>query len=100
MGMSSDLLACASAGVQQGKWLAAKGGVECTTRNEINLPLAGSCYAVKQFIAPSLPFQGDQAVDAHAAWAPPPPYSLGRVWSIVPCGSRGDDRALIGPLGG
>ena len=27
------------------------------------------------FIAPSLPFQGDQAVDAHAARAPAPPYS-------------------------
>ena len=35
------------------------------------------------FIAPSLPLQGDQAVDAHAARAPPPPYSGGRVWSIV-----------------
>ena len=40
------------------------------------------------FIAPSLPFQGDQAADAHAARAPPP------LWSIVPCVSRGDDRAL------
>ena len=31
------------------------------------------------FIAPSLPFQGDQAVDAHTAGAPPPgpPYSGG-----------------------
>ena len=29
------------------------------------------------FIAPSLPLQGDQAVDAHAARAPAPPYSGG-----------------------
>ena len=46
------------------------------------------------FIAPSLPLQGDQAVDAHAARAPAPPYSGGRVWSIVLCVSRGDDLAL------
>ena len=26
----------------------------------------------------------------------PPPYSGGRVWSIIPCVSRGDDRALLG----
>ena len=35
-----------------------------------------------------------QAVHAHAARAPAPPYSGGRVWSIVLCVSRGDDRAL------
>ena len=48
---------------------------------------------------PSLPLQpeGDQAVDAHATRAPAPPYSGGRVWSIV---SRGDDRALLGLWGG
>ena len=39
--------------------------------------------SVRKFIAPSLPFQGDQAVDAHAARAPAPPYSGGRVWSII-----------------
>ena len=52
---------------------------------------------------PSPPFLGDQAVDAHAARAlppPAPPYSGGRVWSIVPCVLRGDDRALLGLLGG
>ena len=27
------------------------------------------------FIVPSLPFQGDQAVDAHATRAPGPPFS-------------------------
>ena len=32
--------------------------------------------------------------------APPPPYSGERVWSIVPCVSRGDDRALLGLWGG
>ena len=44
--------------------------------------------------------QGDQAVDAHAERAPAPPYSGGRVWSIVLCVSRGDDRALLGLWGG
>ena len=29
-----------------------------------------------------------------------PPYSGGRVWSIVLCVSRGDDLALFGLLGG
>ena len=52
------------------------------------------------FIAPSHPFQGDQAVDPHATRAQPPPNSGGRVWSIVPCVSRGDDRALLGLWGG
>ena len=52
------------------------------------------------FIVPSLPLQGDQAVDAHAARAPAPPYSGGRVWSIVLCVSSGDDRALLGLWGG
>ena len=42
-----------------------------------------------ELIAPSLPFQGDQAVDAHAPRAPPTPYSRGRVWSIVPYALRG-----------
>ena len=47
---------------------------------------------LQNFIAPSL----DQAVDAHAARAPEPPYSGGRVWSIVLCVSRGDDRLASG----
>ena len=50
------------------------------------------------FIAPNLPFQGDQAVEAKPRGRRPPPY-LGGVWSIVLCVSRGDDRALLG-LGG
>ena len=50
---------------------------------------------MSNFIAPSLPLQGDQTVDAHAARAPASPYSGGRVWSIVLCVSRGDDRALL-----
>ena len=54
------------------------------------------------FIAPSLPFQGDQAVDAHTARVPAPSYSGGRVWSqaIVPCVLRGDDLAFLGLWGG
>ena len=40
-------------------------------------PLLYSTPAINKIIAPSLPFQGDQAVDAHAARAPPPPYSWG-----------------------
>ena len=42
------------------------------------------CTIFLNFNAPSLPFQGDQAVNAHATRALPPPYSGGRVWSIVP----------------
>ena len=57
-------------------------------------------HFVTLFIAPSLSFQGDQAVDAHAARAPPPPYSGGGVWSIIPYVSRGEDRALLGLLWG
>ena len=35
-----------------------------------------------KFIAPSLPFQGDQAVDAHAARAPAPPPTQGEGYYI------------------
>ena len=41
--------------------------------------------AQPMFIAPSLPFQGDQAVDAHAARAPAPPYSGGQPNLRPPC---------------
>ena len=40
-------------------------------------------YRLEQLGDASLPFQGDQAVDCHAARAPRPPYGE-RVWSIEP----------------
>ena len=46
--------------------------------------VTGTVTTLVYFNALSLPFQGDQAVNAHATRAPPPLYSGGRVWSIVP----------------
>ena len=37
----------------------------------------GILVVILGFIAPSLPLQGDQAVDAHAARAPAPPLLRG-----------------------
>ena len=68
--------------------------------SDVALEAANLLLQLLHIHGPSLPFQGDQAVDAHAARAQLPPYSGGRVWSIVPCVSRGDDRALLGLLGG
>ena len=47
----------------------------------------------------SLPFQGDQAVDAHAARAPPPPLLRGEGLVYRTMCFKGDDRALLGLWG-
>ena len=45
------------------------------------LPMRG--YRSQDIQCAKPPKQGDQADNAHATRAPPPPYSGGRVWSIV-----------------